>query len=507
MKKITLLLIILFSNVSNATIRYVTPTGGLVTQDGTSWATAFPGNLLQSTINASGVGDEVWVAQGTYLTTATTNRTISFNMKNGVAIYGSFTGSETMLSQRIISNGLLSILSAEIGVVGITDNSYHTISNFGLDNSAVIDGFIISGANDNRIATTTDGLGGGIYNNGSGVGNFCNPTIRNCAMLNNQAVFGAGIFNNGYNGGISTPIISNCVIAFNNATTGGGGIDNFGVSGNASPTITNCVIYENTATQRAGGMYCWGGNNGNANPVVLNTVFVNNRAFDGGALVSDRLNTSSGSSGNSNPSFKNCIFWGNATTGGLGPQFFILGNATVNVTYTNIDLTNQNAPHVLTGATTGNINSNPSFTNIALGVGVDGKWLTTDDGLQLNNATSPCYNTGNNTGVSSTDILNFNRIIDGIVDMGAYEFDTLLSIDYFNFNQEVILYPNPTNESLYFSGLESTSIQIKIINQLGKVVIDSQITNELNVSNLPKGTYILLLNTIRGSLTRKFIKE
>ncbi|WP_395058830.1 T9SS type A sorting domain-containing protein, partial [Flavobacterium sp.] len=308
-------------------------------------------------------------------------------------------------------------------------------------------------------------------------------------------------------GGISTPIISNCVIAFNNATTGGGGIDNFGVSGNASPTITNCVIYENTATQRAGGMYCWGGNNGNANPVVLNTVFVNNRAFDGGALVSDRLNTSSGSSGNSNPSFKNCIFWGNATTGGLGPQFFILGNATVNVTYTNIDLTNQNAPHVLTGATTGNINSNPSFTNIALGVGVDGKWLTTDDGLQLNNATSPCYNTGNNTGVSSTDILNFNRIIDGIVDMGAYEFDTLLSIDYFNFNQEVILYPNPTNESLYFSGLESTSIQIKIINQLGKVVIDSQITNELNVSNLPKGTYILLLNTIRGSLTRKFIKE
>ena len=91
--------------------------------------------------------------------------------------------------------------------------------------------------------------------------------------------------------------------------------------------------------------------------------------------------------------------------------------------------------------------------------------------------------------------------------MGAYEFDPLLSIDYLNFNQEVILYPNPTNESLCFSGLESTSNQIKIINQLGKVVIDSKIINELNVSNLPKGTYILLLNTIRGTLTRKFIKE
>ncbi|WP_394759597.1 T9SS type A sorting domain-containing protein [Flavobacterium sp.] len=507
MKKITLLLIILFSNVSNATIRYVTSTGGLVTQDGTSWATAFPGNLLQSTINASGVGDEVWVAQGTYLTTATTNRTISFNMKNGVAIYGSFAGSETLLSQRIISNGLLSILSAEIGIAGINDNSYHTISNFGLDNSAIIDGFIISGANDNRIATTTDGLGGGIYNNGSGAGNFCNPTIRNCVLINNQAVFGGGIFNNGYNGGVSTPIISNCVIAYNNATSGGGAIDNFGVLGNASPTITNCVIYENTASQRAGGMYCWGGNNGNANPIVLNTVFANNRAFDGGALISDRTNTTSGSSGNSNPSFKNCVFWGNTTTGGLGPQFYILGSATVNTTYTAIDLTSQNAPHVLTGATTGNTNSNPSFANIALGFGNDGKWLTTDDGLQLNSISSPCYNTGSNSGVSSTDILNLNRILGAVVDMGAYEFDVTLSNRAFINDDSFVVYPNPTKDKIHFSGLKQVFEKVLIINYLGNQIKENGFTNELDVSDLQNGIYFLVLKSGNNIMTQKFIKQ
>jgi hypothetical protein len=507
MRKIFFLLVILFSNSSNAIIRYVTPTGGLVTVDGTSWATAYSGDLLQNAINLSSTGDEVWVSSGVYLTTITANRSISFNMKNGVAIYGGFAGNETMLSQRDISNGLTSILSGEIGAVGINDNSYHTISNIALNNSAIIDGFIISGANDNRIATTTDGLGGGIYNNGSGAGNFCNPTIRNCVIINNQAVFGGGIFNNGYNGGISIPIISNCIIAYNNATTGGGGMDNFGVLGNASPTITNCVFYENTASQRAGGMYCWGGNNGNANPIVLNTVFVNNRAFDGGALISDRLNTSSGSSGNSNPSFRNCIFWGNATTGGFGPQFFILGGATVNMTYTDIDLTSQNSPHILTGTTIGNINNNPSFTNINLGVGVDGKWLTADDGLQLSSISSPCYNTGDNTGVPSTDILNFARILNGIVDIGAYEFNTLLSIDYLNFNKKVVLHPNPTNEYLYFSGIESTNNQIKIINQLGKVIIDESIKDRLNISRLSKGTYIVLLNSGQGIYTKKIIKE
>ena len=267
MKKNIIIAFILLTLSSQAITRYVTLTGAGA-MNGSTWLNAYPSASLQIAINASGTGDEVWVATGIYYTTTGTNRNISFNMKNGVSIYGSFSGTETLLSQRALAAGLTSTLSAEIGVAGNSDNSYHTISNTLLNNTAIIDGFIIRDANDNRAATLTDGLGGGIYNNGSTVGNICSPTIRNCVITNNQAVFGAGIFNSGYQNGTANPIIINCVITSNTATTGGGGIDNFGLAGNASPIITNCIIYNNTAIQRAGGMYCWGGDNGNANPVV-----------------------------------------------------------------------------------------------------------------------------------------------------------------------------------------------------------------------------------------------
>ena len=518
MKKNILLSVFLIAIVLKlqGAIRYVTPSGA-GSLNGTSWANAFPGTSLQVAITASSSGDEVWVAAGTYFTTTTITRTISFTMKNDVAIYGSFAGTETLLSQRILTSGLTSILSGEIGAAGIADNSYHTISNAGLNNTAIIDGFIIRGANDNRPATLTDGLGGGIYNDGSGGGNLCSPTIRNCVIVNNQAAFGAGIFNNGYNGGNSSPIISNCVISTNTATTGGGGLDNFGVAGIASPTITNCIIYNNTATQRAGGMYCWGGSSGNANPIVLNTVFVSNTAVDGGGVVSDRLNLSGGgSSGNSNSNFRNCIFWGN-TASGTGSQFFNLGGATFVATYSDINLTGQVSPHIVSGPATGNININPLFSNIALGVGADGNWMTTDDGFQLQSS-SPCINVGDNTGVPLTDILSNNRIFNSIVDMGAYEFSSTVTLVTENnkLNIDVILFPNPTSNilNLTFNSSETDNIVLALFDINGRLVNtihQGQISigtynYQVDLSQQKCGIYFLTLKTTKQEYTRKIMR-
>jgi len=93
----------------------------------------------------------------------TNNRTISFSMKNGVTIYGSFVGTETLVSQRILTNGLTSILSGEIGAAGIADNSYKVIYNEQLDNTAIIDGFIVRDGNDDRSPNSAgNGLAGGI---------------------------------------------------------------------------------------------------------------------------------------------------------------------------------------------------------------------------------------------------------------------------------------------------------------------------------------------------------
>ncbi len=498
---LVVLLFMLNIGTLSATTFYVTPSGaGLF--NGSSWANAALGSSLQTTINSASTGDEIWVSAGTYYTTSGTNRAISFAMKDGVTIYGSFTGNETLLSQRMLSSGITSILSAEIGAAGIADNSYHTIHNVGLNTTAVLDGFVIKDANDNRVATANNGLGGGIYNDGDGLGNTCSPTIRNCVITNNQAVFGAGIFNNGSQSGTSSPIIINCVITLNNATTGGGGIDNFGLNGNASPTITNCIVYANTAAQRAGGMYCWGGDNGNANPVVLNTAFVNNSAVDGGAIVSDRLNSSSGSSGNSNPNFRNCIFWGN-TASGVGPQFFILGGATFNATYSDVNLTAQSTPHVISGTVTGNINSDPLYSNISLGAGLDGKWMTSDDGMQLQN-TSPCVDAGDDLGAFLTDIISNSRIVGAKVDMGPYENQTnVLSVNENTSNDNLKVFPNFSN-GLFTIEINSIyePIPYTISDIKGKFIENGKLTvreTTIDITKVETGIYFLKIldQTIR----------
>ena len=96
-------------------IRYVTQSGAGAF-NATSWSNAASGDNLQSVINSATAGDEIWVAAGTFFTTTGTNRAISFSMRNGIAIFGSFAGTETLLSHRNLANGLTSILSGEIGI-------------------------------------------------------------------------------------------------------------------------------------------------------------------------------------------------------------------------------------------------------------------------------------------------------------------------------------------------------------------------------------------------------
>lgn len=444
-----------FINNVNALTRYVNPSGaGLM--NGTSWANAFPGTSLQAAINASAAGDEVWVATGTYFTTNTVNRNIYFNMLNGVAIYGSFTGTETTLSQRVFTCGFSSVLSAEIGVPGIADNSYHVFNNSSLNNTAILDGFTISGANADfdLLGNDNRSLGGGMLNNAAN-GGTCSPAIRNCLFTGNSALFGGGIFNHGQNSGNANPVITNCIFAFNTATGGGGGIDNFGYNGNASPIITNSIFYGNTATNRAGAMYCWGGGNGNASPVILNSIFANNSSVDGGGIVSDRTNFVSGSSGTANPTIRNSIFWGN-TASGTGPQFYILGGASFTVTYSVVDITNQNPPHTITGPGTGTIFTGPSFINIGDADGADNCWLTNDDGLQLQ-AASVGIDAGDNTGVPAFDIRNYSRISNAVVDMGAYEFNsTVLPVSLISFYGRI----SGNNNHLFWSTVTESNSRL-----------------------------------------------
>ena len=295
---------------------------------GSSWNNAAAGTSLQSIIDGAQVGDQVWVTCGTY--TAGAARSDAFSMRTGVEIYGGFQGNEQALDDRLFSCGPCSILSAEIGAAGTTDNCYNVIYNAQLDSTAILDGFVIRDGYDDRSPTSDgNGLGGGIYNHGYGPSGHCDPVIRNCIFTNNSASWGAGAFNNGYNQGDSEPSYINCIFYQNHAFIEAGGMDSYGVGGNASPLVINTLFYENTSATNVGAMYAWGGNaGGNCHPVLINCAFVNNQATNGygGAFIADNLDENgSASSGSCTVTLQNCIVWNNNSSTGTGHSFYVRG--------------------------------------------------------------------------------------------------------------------------------------------------------------------------------------
>jgi hypothetical protein len=436
-----------FSNSLPAQIRYVTASGSGI-QDASSWANAAPGTALRNIINTAAPGEEVWVACGTYYPTADNNRTISFNMQNGISIYGGFQGTENTIEDRQFTCGTCSTLSGEIGAAGIADNTYTVVWNEELNNTAILDGFEIRDGNDTRTPTNAgNGLGGGLYNHGFGSTGICNPVIRNCFFTNNRASWGAGAFNNGYAGGNAEPTYINCIFYQNHAYIEAGGMDSYGVGGNASPTLYNCIFDSNTSATNVGAMYAWGGNvGGDSHPLLINCIFTNNSAMNGyaGAFIADNLDeVGGGSSGFCTVTLQNCIVRNNSATG-AGPQFSVRGNVNSQVlaTYSNISLTGQNGMNVLSGSTIGNIDADPLFMDISNAPGDDFCWLTLDDGLRMSNS-SPSVNSGSNTGVHTEDITGESRINAGTVDMGPYENQSPLSAALLSF--ETILLDKSVN--------------------------------------------------------------
>ena len=107
------------------TIIYVDQKAVAGAQTGADWANAFPD--LQQALAQAGAGDSIWVAAGVYKPTSTPERTISFDLVDGVCLYGGFAGTETALSQRNI-DGYKTVLSGDIGELQVpADNSYHVL--------------------------------------------------------------------------------------------------------------------------------------------------------------------------------------------------------------------------------------------------------------------------------------------------------------------------------------------------------------------------------------------
>lgn len=290
------LFLVLTAYTSNAQIIWYVDqnaTGG--PQVGLSWATAFTD--LQQALQNAHYNDQVWVATGVYKPTATNQRNIAFILKKGVKVYGGFKGGETAVAQRDpVANQTR--LSGDIGEPGVpTDNSYHVVHGYALDENALLDGFVIS-----------DGYSLGAYDSewdlyGAGLSLYGGPGVAN-----------------------AQPVISNCVFENNQAGKGGGGVyvgfkdpaDPFAPEYLVNPVFKGCSFVSNRSNLSGGGLM-------KAGPTALGDTFLledchflDNYVF---VLYGGGINFES--AGASSIVMRNCSFERNYSQGGAGAGFYL----------------------------------------------------------------------------------------------------------------------------------------------------------------------------------------
>lgn len=415
----------LVAGLSPATLAAVIHVNGALADganDGTSWENAYRGaNALTTAIALSVNGDQIWVASGVYKPTTTATRTISFNLKTGVGIYGGFAGDEMLLEERDIATNE-TILSGDLAGNDpvITDNSYHVVRGNSASATAILDGFTVTAGNANgTTAGDNDRGGGGLFVSSS------NGTIRNCTFIGNRCTFGGGAgyvrqsspsftncrFENNIGGSFggafdifqnSNPVFRNCVVQGNSAARAGG----LEVFGGCQPQFINCFVHDNVATGAGGGGAFFVASSSTA--TIRNCTVVENRAnvLAGGLLTNA-----------STTSVANSIIWGNSGQGGAvtaANQITNQSGGTTPATYTTVQFG-------LAG--TGNNGSDPLFVDAG------------GEDFRLS-AVSPLIDSANNAAVpagTTTDLDGNPRFVDDpttadtgagtapIVDRGAWE--------------------------------------------------------------------------------------
>ncbi len=276
---------------------------------------------LQTALSNAVNGDEIWVRMGVHY--PGTNRVDTFTLKSGVRVYGGFAGTETSLEQRSwVTN--VTVLSgdvdqddlntdgnfiAEVSSDIVGSNAYHVVTGSGADNSALLDGFIITAGQ-----AISDDFN---YYNGGGMYTWPgSPTLNNITFCGNTAAqAGGGMYNQD-----ASPQLTNIVFSGNSAMDGGGMLNY-----NSHPLVTDVTFSGNTATNNGGGMH----NNWYSAPVLVRVLFDGNHATQNGGGLAN-------AGSNLEPVLQDVIFNNNTAGAGGGGVYNTPGNTTQMGVYTNV---------------------------------------------------------------------------------------------------------------------------------------------------------------------------
>ncbi|HYN87187.1 MAG TPA: choice-of-anchor Q domain-containing protein [Ardenticatenaceae bacterium] len=364
--------------------------------DGSTWANAFTN--LQAALEHATSGDEIWVAEGVY--------TPTFQLENGVAIYGGFAATETMRAERDwVAN--VTVLSGDLGGDDRTDangvvtdstsivgaNSPHVVTSEGTDGTAVLDGVTVT-AGQALEPGEEYGEGGGLTNNAG------SPTLTNVIFSGNWAEYGGGMASDG-----GSPMLTNVTFSGNAAEDVGGAMF---VDG-ANLTLTNAGRFGNNAPSLGAGIAQYSGT-----MTLTNSIFSGNWSGLGGGIATTGVttlihvtvfaNTGGGllDESSTGTTVRNSVFWQNH--GG-------------EIVTTVVDPTVEYSLVEFGYPGTGNINADPRFVDVA---GADDEIGTVDDDLRLQPGSpaidaAPCE--------ISTDMDGNPRpgVGSSFCDMGAYE--------------------------------------------------------------------------------------
>ncbi len=407
------LILAMMSHWAFAQVVYVTPEGaGLM--NGSSWDNALAGNSpagngysrLADTLRQANAGAYFWIKEGTYLPSTDNDREKSFQVPEGVSVYGGFAGNELTGEERDW-NDHFSVLSGDIGVAGSdSDNTFHVVTTIGNESGEYIrlDGLTICNGN----TTGAPYIYTSIYHFGGGILTGYKTRIYNCLVTNNTCVqIGGGV----YATGITE--IAGCTFTHNLADQGGA----IGVSYLGTASINNCRISQNSALAYGGGV----GNDGSCS--ITNCIIVNNGSLNGGGVLI-RGGTAIANSTIANNTNDNIVFW--MDSWGTIKNSVVSGGGISVWNGASMDCQFSCTDDAIPGE--GNIRQNPLFVAPTPERGTGSNGMEADWHLRW---CSPCLNMGNNNMIPNgitTDIDGNPRILYSTVDIGAYETDSSGSV-------------------------------------------------------------------------------